>query len=94
MWPWRPRQNRIALKGRINFVNERFDDVIIALIDAKGCVRVKQKIHGPFRKPVVEKPNVLLSLAGPVLNLLKQAGNLFTDGTCEVFYTGSVPAPK
>jgi len=88
------KANRIALKGRINFVNERFDDIIIALIDAKGCVSVKQKIHGPFRKPVIEKPNVLLSLAGPVLNLLKQAGNLFTDGTCEVFYTGSVPAPK
>lgn len=65
----------------------------IALIDARGCARVKQKIHGPFRKPVVEKANALMSLAGPVLNLLKQAEDLFTDGTCEVFYTGSVPAP-
>ena len=87
------KQNRIALKGRINFVNERFDDVTIALIDARGCARVQQKIHGPFRKPVVEKPSVLMSLAGPALNLLKQAKDLFTDGKCEVFYTGSVPAP-
>jgi AsmA protein len=88
------KQNRIALKGRINFVNERFDDVTIALIDARGCARVQQKIHGPFRNPVVEKPSVLMSLAGPALNLLKQARNLFTGGKCEVFYTGSVPAPK
>ena len=88
------KANRIALKGRINFVDERFDDVTIALIDAKGCARVKQKIHGPFQKPVVEKPSVLMSLAGPALNLLKQTRDLFTGGTCEVFYTGSVPAPK
>jgi uncharacterized protein involved in outer membrane biogenesis len=88
------KQNRIALKGRINFVNERFDDVTIALIDARGCAIVKQKIHGPIRKPVVEKPNVLMSLAGPALNLLKQARALFPGGKCEMFYTGSVPAPK
>ena len=88
------KQNRIALKGRINFVNERFDDVTIALIDARGCARVQQKIRGPFRKPVVEKPSVLMSLAGPALNLLKQARDLFTGGKCKVFYTGSVPAPK
>ncbi len=88
------KENRIALTGRINFVNERFDDVTIALIDAKGCARVKQKIHGPFQKPVVEKPSVLMSLAGPALNLLKQARDLVTGESCPAFYTGSVPAPK
>ncbi|MCE5275845.1 MAG: AsmA family protein [Deltaproteobacteria bacterium] len=88
------KENRIALKGRINFVDERFDDVIIALIDARGCARVQQKIRGPFRKPVVEKPNVLMSLAGPALNLFKQARNLFTGEKCKAFYTGSVRAPK
>jgi AsmA protein len=88
------KQNRIALKGRINFVDEQFDDVTIALIDAQGCAKVQQKIHGPFRKPVVEKPNVLMSFAGPAVNLLKRARDLFTGGKCEAFYTGSVPAPK
>jgi AsmA protein len=88
------KQNRIALQGRINFVDERFDDVTIALIDTRGCARVQQKIRGPFRKPVVEKPSVLMSLAGPALNLLKQTKDLFTGGKCEVFYTGLVPAPK
>ena len=28
-------ENRIALQGRLNFVNETFDDVIVALIDAR-----------------------------------------------------------
>lgn len=87
-------QNRIALKGRLDFVKERFDDMTMALIDARGCVRVQQKIRGPFRKPVVEKPNVLISLAGPALSLLRQAGNLITGATCDPFYTGSVAAPK
>lgn len=87
-------ENRIALKGRLDFVNERFDDVTVALIDGKGCPKVQQKIRGPFRKPVVEKPSVLTSLAGPVLKLLKQARELFDGGRCEVFYAGSVAPPK
>jgi hypothetical protein len=88
------KKHRVALTGRVNFVSEQFDDVTVALVDARGCARVKQKIHGPLRKPVVEKPSVLTSLAGPALNLLKQARDLFTDEPCELFYTGSVPAPK
>ncbi len=86
------KANRVALNGRIDFVNERYDDVTIALIDARGCARVKQKFSGPFGKPVVEKPNVLVSLAGPVVNLVRQAGDLL-GRKCEVFYTGSLPAP-
>lgn len=85
--------NRVALKGRVNFVNETYDDVTIALIDTHGCARVQQKISGPFGKPVVEKPNVLMSLAGPVVNLVKQAGDLLGI-KCEVFYAGVLPAPK
>lgn len=87
-------ENRIALHGGLDFVNERFDDVTVALIDAKGCAKVRQKIHGPFRKPVVEKPNVLMSLAGPALRLLKKGRDLFPGGECEVFYAGSVAPPK
>ncbi len=88
------KENRVALKGRINFTDERFEDVTMALINARGCARVQQKIRGPFGKPVVEKPSVLIALAGPALKLFRQARDLVTGGTCEVFYTGSVPAPK
>ena len=86
--------NRVALTGRLDFVNQRFDDVTMALIDAKGCAKVRQKIHGPFQKPVVEKPNILMSLAGPALRLLKKGRDLFPGGECEVFYAGSVAPPK
>jgi uncharacterized protein involved in outer membrane biogenesis len=87
-------KNRIALQGGLDFVNERFDDVTMALIDAQGCAKVRQKIHGPFQNPVVDKPNLLKSLAGPALRLLKKGRDLFPGGKCEVFYAGSVAPPK
>jgi uncharacterized protein involved in outer membrane biogenesis len=87
-------ENRIALHGALDFVNEQFDDVTVALIDAEGCAKVRQKIRGPFRKPIVEQASVLSSLTGPVLRLLKKGRDLFPGGKCEVFYAGSVTPPK
>jgi len=87
-------ENRIALHGGLDFVNERFSDVTMALIDAKGCARVLQKIRGTFQKPVVEKPNILKSIGGPALKLFKQGRDFFPGGECKVFYAGSVAPPK
>ena len=86
-------ENRIALVGSLDFVNERFDDVTMAVVDGKGCATVRQGIRGPFRKPEVEKVSVVQSVAGPILKLFKQAKKLF-EGQCEVFYAGSVAPPK
>ncbi|MFA5083217.1 MAG: AsmA family protein [Hydrogenophilaceae bacterium] len=88
------KANRVALQGSLDLVNERFDDVTMALVDAKGCAKVRQKITGSFQKPVVEKPSTLRSLSGPVLKLLKKVENLFPGGDCDVFYAGSVAAPR
>jgi AsmA protein len=88
------RKNRIALQGGLDFVDNRFDDVTVALIDAKGCATVRQDIRGSFDNPVVEKPNLLRSLAGPVLRLLKKGSELLGGGQCSVFYDGSVAAPS
>lgn len=87
------QQNRVALKGELDFVNWRFKDVTVVLVDAQGCARVRQKVSGPFAKPEVEKPDVLTSLAGPVRNLLRQAKTLL-GGQCDVFYAGSVTPPQ
>jgi uncharacterized protein involved in outer membrane biogenesis len=86
-------ENRVALKGSLDFVNERFNDVTVAVVDGKGCAKVRQKIRGPFRKPEVEKVSVLKTAAGPLITLFKQAGELF-GGPCEMFYAGSVAPPK
>ncbi|MBT9589386.1 MAG: AsmA family protein [Thiobacillus sp.] len=87
------KQNRVALKGRLDFVNERFDNVTVALIDTRGCVRAKQTLQGAFKKPVVENPGVITSLSGPVVKLFRQVESLFPGGACEVFYAGSVASP-
>jgi len=87
-------KNRIALQGGLDFVNGRFADVTVAVIDARGCASVRQAIHGSFGKPVVEKPRVITSLAGPVLKLYRQTRGLFPAGPCEVFYSGSVAPPR
>ena len=87
-------ENRVALQGGLDFVNGQFNDVTMAMIDAKGCAIVRQKIRGTFQKPVIEKPNILKSVAGPALKLLKQGRDIFPGGECAVFYSGSVAPPK
>jgi uncharacterized protein involved in outer membrane biogenesis len=86
------KENRIALKGGLDFVHGRFKEVTVVLVDAQGCPRVQQKIRGSFSKPDVEKPSILTSLTGPARKLLRQAKSLF-GGHCNVFYAGSVAPP-
>jgi AsmA protein len=87
-------ENRLALQGGLDFVHEEFTGVTVAVIDEKGCPVVRQRIHGPFQKPVTDKPDFLTTLAGPAINLLKKAKDFLTNEKCEVFYTGSVAPPK
>jgi uncharacterized protein involved in outer membrane biogenesis len=86
-------QNRIALIGGLDFVSGRYDEVTVAVIDAKGCAKVEQKVHGTFMNPVVDKPNVLETLAGPTRTLLRQARSLL-GAKCAAFYAGSVAPAK
>ena len=86
-------EHRVALVGSLDFPNERFNEVTMAVVDGKGCAKARQKIHGSFLKPEVEKVNVFKTVAGPVLRLFTRAKKLL-GGKCEVFYTGSVAPPK
>lgn len=87
------KENRIALHGALDFVDERFDAVTVALLDLKGCAIVKQSVTGSFRAPVVDKPNAIEALAGPALRLLKKGTDALTGRQCEPFYSGAVAAP-
>ncbi len=53
------RKNRIALKGKLDIGNERFVDVTVAVLDAKGCAKIRQKISGPFSDPRLDKVSTL-----------------------------------
>ena len=85
--------NRVALKGKLDLVSERYDNVIVALLDDKGCAKFKQSISGPFRKPQISSLSVAESLAGPFSHLYRKAKRFVKGGKCEVIYDGSVQQP-
>lgn len=87
-------QNRVAAQGRVDFVNERFDGLTVALLDAKGCVRVKQELRGSFADAEATQPTVLELITGPARSLIEKGIELFTGRDCEVFYSGSVASPR
>jgi uncharacterized protein involved in outer membrane biogenesis len=87
------KKYRIAMKGGLNFNNDQFDDVTIAVLDKQGCAVYSQKVHGPFRKAKIEKISVLKSITGSVTNALKDVWK-FVGGKCTAFYTGSVAQPE
>ena len=88
------RRNRVALRGKLNLVSERYDNVTVALLDDKGCVKSKQTITGPFNNPQVGVVSAVESLGGSVMNLYRKGKQLVHAGQCEVFYSGSVKQPR
>jgi uncharacterized protein involved in outer membrane biogenesis len=85
--------NRVALKGKLDLVSERYDNVIVALLDNKGCAKFKQSISGPFGSPQIGTVSEVESLGGPIFNLYRRAKRFVQGGKCEVFYKGSVQQP-
>ena len=88
------KKRRIAMKGGLNFADNRFEDVVVAVVGQNGCADVKQKIRGPFSRPEMGNIDIFKSLTGPVTNLLKSAAKLFSNKACDVFYSGSVAPPE
>jgi AsmA protein len=93
-------KHRIALKGKLDLVNERYINVVPAVIDEKGCAKLKQTFNGPFKSPKVETRDVLQT----VTTAVEKYGGLFglkqpqkqqpaQAAKCDMFYSGSVPAP-
>lgn len=85
--------NRVAFKGRLDFVRERYDNVIVALLDDRGCAKFKQSIIGPFRKPQISALSAFKSLADPFSDLYRKAKRFVQAGKCDVIYNGSVKQP-
>ena len=85
--------NRVALKGKLNLVSEQYDNVIVALLDDKGCAKFKQGVSGPFGSPRIDAVSAMESLVGPITDLYRKAKRFIQGGRCEVFYKGSVQQP-
>jgi AsmA protein len=86
--------NRVALKGKLNLVRERYDKVTVAILDDKGCAIFTQTVSGSFDNPQIGTVSAIESLAGPLLDLYRKAKRFVQAGKCEVFYNGSVQQPR
>ncbi len=86
-------KNRIAMSGEVDIAAERFQNLVVAVVDAGGCALVRQEMDGPFERPEVKKPSFIESAAGPLINIFKGTAKFLSGEKCEVFYNGSVAAP-
>jgi len=87
-------KQRVAMKGALNFINERFVDVTVAALDQRGCIIYSEKVHGSFHKPQVEKESIAESIARSILSPVEDAWKFIQGGECTVFYSGSVAQPE
>lgn len=90
---FRTPDNRLALAGALDFTDYSFTDLRVAVVDRDGCAIVEQRISGAFRQPEVKQPNFLVTVAGPLLDLVNRGVQAITDKDCEAFYTGTIGHP-
>jgi AsmA protein len=88
------KKHRIAMVGKLDFVNEQFVDVTMAVLDSKGCAVVSQEMHGSFSNPEIKTMNTIQALMGPVVGVLDNTTKMLLMKKCKVFYTGSLEHPK
>jgi len=94
-------KNRVALKGKLDIVRERFLDMKFGVMDAKNCAKFSQTIQGTFTKPKVKvDASSIKSTVNMVSSLLGSFGVKTPkiakkkEGKCKVFYKGVVKQPK
>jgi AsmA protein len=83
-------KNRIALKGKVDLPLKRIESLAAAAVDKQGCILISQSVSGDFKDPQWGKVDVVGTLLGAVVNILK----LVAGDRCQPFYTGSVPHPE
>jgi AsmA protein len=88
------RENRLVVKGKVDLVNEKYEDFIVAVIDEKGCAELTQKIYGPLNNPQLKKTSIVKSAVGSLTSIIDKTAKLISGGTCEAFYQGSIQHPQ
>ncbi len=97
--------NRVAVKGSINIINERLKGVRVAILDKKGCASYSQGISGSLSNPkgqsLASKDKVSVEQVQEVVNMVssffgkkkeKKVAKK-TNENCKPFYTGVVKHP-
>ncbi|MDX1810056.1 MAG: AsmA family protein [Sulfurospirillaceae bacterium] len=92
-------KSRVAIKGKLDLVREKFLGVKLGVMDAKNCAKFSQTIEGTFTKPSIKVDesmvntavNMATSLFGKISGAVTPAKT--KNGKCEVFYNGVVKQP-
>lgn len=88
------QRNRVALAGRIDLLQESYQDAVVAVIDDRGCSRFSQRLSGPIANPTLVTMSTIQRLAGPFVGLYQKGRRIVApNAKCEVFYNGSVQQP-
>ena len=94
-------KNRVAVKGKLDILRERFLGVQLGVLDAKNCAKISQTIEGTFDKPKIKvNASTVESTVKTVSSLLSSFGVKVPkmptqkQGKCKVFYNGVVKQPK
>ncbi|MGO9137170.1 MAG: AsmA family protein [Syntrophales bacterium] len=86
--------NRVALRGKLNLVRERYENVTVAILDDQGCATNTQTINGPLSSPQSGSVNPIDSLTAPIFDLYRKVERFVKEGKCDVFYNGYVQQPR
>ena len=89
-------KNRIALKGKINIVDERLMDVKAALLNENGCSLFEQKINGTFSNPQLKiDEHGMIVLTNVAFSLFKKSSKeTSSESKCVPFYEGVIKHPS
>jgi len=92
--------NRVAVKGKINLVNESMQNVKVAILDKKGCATFSQGIKGTLSNPMskstssskvsVEQVEEVVNMVSSFFGKKKKKKVAKKDEKCTVFYNGVV----
>jgi len=87
-------QTRVAVKGKIDLVRERFIKVQVGVVGSNGCSKIAEDVSGTFSKP---KYSTKALTSGVVANTVTSLLGSFSKkipvpmkSKCKVFYNGSV----
>ena len=87
-------KNRLALTGKLDLVNGKFEDFVVSVLDTEGCSEFTQKINGPLKDLQFKNLLIKKSLFGSTISLIKKAGKFLSGSKCTPFYVGAVQHPQ
>ena len=85
---------RLAIKGKIDTINNKFINFNVATVNKYGCPVYKEEVRGSLSDPRVKEVNVLVSsVVNPVQSVLRKVSKAMNIKCDKAFYKGLVKAP-